>query len=123
MRFVGKVYDIEIIDGITTITFFVKPDLSDIKNAMDEEIVRSVDSRLRLWYMQAGIDLPSEKIKEIARYAKEHLPTFSRAAIVAADDLSFGLMRLGDVHREQEHHITRVFRTKDEAILWLKSAT
>jgi len=59
-------------------------------------------------------------VEELAKYGKETWPVPSKSAIVAFDDLSYGIMRVHDVFRRQEQHETRVFRTEQEASAWLK---
>jgi hypothetical protein len=70
--------------------------------------------------LKEGIDLSYEEIEKIAEYAKNILPVPSKGAIIVNDDFSFGLMRVHDVHREQEQHETRVYKSKRDAIKWLK---
>ena len=114
-----KCFKTELIDGITTTTFFRRPDLSEVKAAIDEALTTG-DCRLRLWELKEGIDLSYEEIETIAEYAKRYLPVPSKGTIIVNDDYSFGLMRVHDVHREQEQHETRVYRSKEDAIKWLK---
>ena len=114
-----KNYTINIIDEIVTTRFSKKPNLTEAKNALDE-VLEMGNFRLRLWVLEDGINLCNEEIEEIARYGKEKWPVPSKAAIVASDDLSFGIMRVHDVYREHEGHQIHVFRTEPEALAWLK---
>jgi len=114
-----KCYSIEVIDGITTTRFFRKAKMSAIIEAMDEVLAKHL-SPLRLWEFKAGADIDSNQIRDIARYGQKIWPTPSKAAIVASDNLSFGLARMHDAYRVQELHETRVFRTEEAALKWLK---
>jgi hypothetical protein len=114
-----KCYTTELIDGITMTTFFRKPDLSEVKTAMDEALSTG-KCQLRLWELKEGISFSYEEIETIAEYAKKILPAPSKGAIIVTDDFSYGLMRVHDVHREQEQHETSVFKSKQDAIKWLK---
>ena len=114
-----KCFSVKVIDGITITCFFNKPTLLDAKKAMDEALL-TAQCRLMLWDLKEGIDLPAEQLKEIARYGKKVNSLPSRAGIIASDDVSFGLMRIYDAYREQEQHETRVFRSRQQAIKWLK---
>jgi len=42
-----------------------------------------------------------------------------RSAIFAPTDLEFGIARMGDVYRQDDVLIQKVFRTKQEALDWL----
>jgi len=114
-----KSYLIEISEGITVIRFIRKPEFNEILEAINE--ASTIDEyNLRLWDMRAGLDLSNEEIDKIARHGKAVWRTPSKAAVVAPNDLAFGLIRMFEVHREQEEHLTRAFRTEKEAIKWLK---
>ncbi len=80
------------------------------------------EPRLRLWILEAGVNLQKEELVQIAQRGKEIWPVPSLAAIVAPDSLSYGLSRIYDVYREQEQHRTRVFWTEQEARAWLLEA-
>lgn len=114
-----KCYSIEVIDGIAITRFFRKATMSEIIEAMNEVLENHL-SPLRLWEFKAGADVDSNQIKDIARYGQKIWPVPSRAAIVASDNLSFGLARIHDAYRVQELHETRVFRTVEAALQWLR---
>ena len=114
-----KSYFIEVIDGITTTTFFKKADILELKAAMDEAL-ETGECRLRLWELKEGVTLSEKAMKTIAEYGKKILPTPSKGAIVASDDSSYETMKNVDAYRRQEQHETRVFRSKEDAIRWLK---
>ena len=114
-----KEFSIKIFEDIVEISLYEKPVLDELKKAMHEVAeIKGIYSRL--WIFEKGIDLRGDELNNIAEVAKHILPVHSKAAIVAEDDLSFGLMRIHDVYRKQEQHETRVFRSKEKAINWLK---
>jgi hypothetical protein len=114
-----KSYYIEVIDGITTTTFHKKADILEIKAAMDEAL-KTGECRLRLWELKEGVALSEKAIKTIAEYSKKILPTPSKGAILAMDDSSYEIMKKAHVYREQDQHETRIFRSKEDAVRWLK---
>lgn len=72
------------------------------------------------------IDVPStERLRELARLsAAMDVSEPSRLAIVANDLVSFGLARMYEVFRKLDTRSTKkvsVFRTVEEAIVWLKT--
>ncbi|MCF8070725.1 MAG: hypothetical protein K9L30_19260 [Desulfobacterales bacterium] len=114
-----RCYSIERNNDIIQICFFKKPNKSELKEAMNDVLAQG-DCLLRLWELKKGIVIDNSQIEEIAQYGEEIWPVPSKAAIVAPDDLSFGLSRVHDVYRDQNKRKTMVFRTKQEAIKWLK---
>ena len=116
----NNIFSVKLVDGITTIRFFKKPELADAFAAIDEA-ARIDEHGLRLWDLSEGIDLPSSQLKQIAEYGKNKLSTSAKVAIVAPQDLTFGLTRVYEVYREQEQLEYMVFRTEQEAINWLRS--
>lgn len=117
----GKSYSIEIVDGISVTRFSRKPTLSEIISALDD-VSAIGEFRRRLWLFCDGADLKTEEIRKIGEYGIEVLPVPSRAAIVAPDDLTYGLARMHEAFREQEGLENKVFRTEQEAMAWLKEA-
>lgn len=76
-----------------------------------------------LWDLSAGSNslITSSDMVRIARTVKVNA-VHARAAYVCPVDLEFGLFRMYQTHAELEGVATRmqVFRTRDEALLWLK---
>lgn len=116
-----KNYSIEVVDRICVTRFSQKPTPSEIISALDD-VSAIGEFQRRLWIFHDGVDLKTEEVKKIAKYGLVVWPVPSRAAIVAPDDLSFGLARMHGALREQEGLETRVFRTEQKAIAWLKEA-
>lgn len=113
-----KPYSFEVVDGISVVRFFKEPTLPEILGAMDEVVAKGV-TRRRLWIFQFGANFTTSEIKKIAGHGIEMWPMPSRSAVVAPDDLTFGLARMHEVFREYEGLNTRVFRGEQEAIVWL----
>ena len=75
-----------------------------------------------LWNLAAGSNslLTSADMVRIAQTVKKNA-VHTRAAYVCPDDLEFGLFRMYQSHAEIEGVSTgmKVFRTREEALLWL----
>ena len=116
-----KNYSIEIIDQIIEIRFHRSPKRVDWLSAF-EEMAEKDRYGLRLWDISCGVDILSNmEIAWIADLGKKTFGAYGKAAVVARDDLSFGLARIHDVYREEENFEIRVFRKRHEAFEWLTS--
>ena len=63
---------------------------------------------------------PSEDIRETAYFGGLRADVFGRqCAIVAPEDLYYGLMRMASLYAEEFGVDTAVFRTEEEALQWL----
>jgi hypothetical protein len=118
-----NMFSVYLLDGIIFVDFLKPPSVENFRNAIDDVSLCELN-QLRLWDLTCGIKLTTAEIKALARYAKSKFTTpFSKAAIVAPDNLTFGLFRLHDVEREDSLVEQIVFRTKQEALAWLKQGT
>lgn len=116
----AKVYSIDSLDGITAVNFFRSPTTEDFYSAIDDVAKRELN-HLRFWDLTCGVEWTSTQAEKVAIYAKLRFKTpFSKAAIVAPDDLTYGLFRVHDVFREDGLVEQMVFRTKQDALTWLK---
>ncbi len=115
-----KNYSIVSTDGVTTIRFFKGLGFDDICNAIDD-VAENYPTELRLWDMSCGFDFTDFQIKQLAEYAKSKFLIPSKSAIVAPGDLDFGQARVHDVYRADEFVAQMVFRSEQEARVWLKS--
>ena len=116
----SKKYSIEITDDIVWTTFNSSSNISDIKNAIDEVSLLEY-SYLKLWDFTPGFDLENSEVIELAEYAKRKILGPLRSAMVSPTDVVFGLIRMYEVHRENDQQDTRAFRNIEEAVEWLKS--
>lgn len=61
------------------------------------------------------------EIIRVAEYIGPHRNRVTRCAVLAAQDVHFGLSRLGAVYSEAAGVVTSVFRERDEALAWLRA--
>ncbi len=64
---------------------------------------------------------PTSEIIKVAEYLGPFQDRVKRCAVLATENIHFGLSRLGAVYSETAGVMTSVFRDKDEAITWLHS--
>jgi hypothetical protein len=64
----------------------------------------------------------TEDIIRVASHLGPHKDRVSRCAVLATEDVHFGLGRMGAVYSEAGGVMTNVFRDRDEALAWLRSA-
>lgn len=116
-----QLYSINTIDGITIVRFSKQPGADDIRNSIDD-VAENYPNNLRLWdFSNGGLNLTSDELRMISEHVKSKFLLSSKIAIVASEDLAFGLSREFEVYREQEQSETRIFRTEQKAMEWLKS--
>ena len=115
----SKNYTIENIDGITVTRFCCNPSMDDFVAAY-QEVAQLGRCGLRLWDLSEGADVSAEELRELGKIGKQLFSTPSRVAVVAPQDVTFGLARAHEVYRAQDQYVTRTFRTEQEAIAWLK---
>ncbi|MBT8364680.1 MAG: hypothetical protein KJP23_08235 [Deltaproteobacteria bacterium] len=116
-----KNYTVEIIDDVTVVRFLIKPGPDEIRMSIDEVAAISAKG-LRLWdFSCGGLNLPGTQIEEMAAYAKTKFLQPSKVAIVAPEDLSYGLSRIYEALRRQEGLEIEIFRGEQKALNWLKT--
>ena len=115
----AKKYIIEIIDGIVEVRFTEDPEAQDICDSLDDAAQVSPNN-LRLWDYTCGANLTGHDIEQVAEHARTIQIQSGRVAIVAPQDLTFGLFRMYEVHRKEERIQLSVFRSIEEAREWLK---
>ncbi|MFT4797124.1 MAG: hypothetical protein ACJAYE_001153 [Candidatus Azotimanducaceae bacterium] len=111
-------YSIFLEEHVTVTRFHNELDVSMAMRAIDKVVELDVTGR-RLWDITQCLILNVEQIRQIAEYgkAKESMPV--KVAGIAADHLSFGLLRMLGVYRTQEDFVFSVFRNEQEARAWL----
>ncbi len=112
-------YFIEKADGIATIRFLRTLTVEEILEVMDH-VAQTVKCNRRLWDGTGRFKYTSQEVRRIAARGKERWPSPARVAFLAADDVSFGLLRMFEVFREQDNYETKVFRDEQNARYWLK---
>ncbi len=114
----ATIYQIESKDGITTIRFSTNPGLDDICKAIDD-VVENHQSPLRAWDFSNGFNLTDAELKKLAAYGKSKFSIPSKVAVIASNDLAYGVARVHDVYREDGFLEQQIFRTEQEARAWL----
>ena len=115
----GNTYRIEIKDGIVEVRFIENPDAQAICDSLDD--AAQIDpNNLRLWDFTHGANLTGQDIEKVAAHARIKKMQSGKVAIVAPQDLTFGLFRMYEVHRKEERIQLSVFRSIKEAREWLK---
>lgn len=115
----AKVYSIDSQDGVTAVCFSKKPGLDDLCKAIDD-VAEHYLCELRLWDFNCGLDMTENEIRRLAAYGKSKFLKPSKVATVAQKDLAFGVARIHDAYRKDELSEQRVFRSEQEARVWLK---
>jgi len=66
---------------------------------------------------------PTDEIRAVAEFLGPYADRIGgRCAVVASPDVQFGLSQMGSVYSEGVGIATRVFRTRSDALEWLKTA-
>ena len=117
----SKKYKIEKVNDIAIISFSSAPTFDDAIDVIDNLKDNSI-YHLRLWdFSKILFDFNTEEIQQIASYGKLRFTEKNRIALVAPQDISFGILRMFEAYRDQNtFSVARVFRTKDEALKWLE---
>ena len=119
----SKIFSIIQHDDFTEIRFMRSPTAQDGLEAIKEQAALGEVQRKRLWDMSCGYALSKEELQRAAITSRAtEMPENSKVAVVAPDDLSFGISRMYSVQQNDprgrsQHH---VFREREEAIAWLK---
>ena len=113
-------YTIKQEEQIIRIKFHYSPDLIETMKIVGQ-VASEYDGRLRLYDMSEVVfDMSHDEIKQISEFGKQVFTKPNRIAILAKDNLSYGVMRMFEVYRTQnEFSKTRVFRNNQEAVDWL----
>lgn len=114
-----KKYLIENVDGIVEVRFIENPEAQDICDSLDDA-AQINPNNLRLWDFSNGADLASKDIEKVAEHAKTIQIQSGKVAIVAPQNLTYGLFRMYQVYRKEERIQLNVFRSAHEAREWLK---
>ena len=117
-----KNFTIEVSENITIVPFFTSPTKDDFISAIDD-VASNYPNCLRLWDLsQSGLNLNATELRHISDYgkAKFHLP--SKVAIIAPEDLAYGLSRTFEVYQMEDHIEMNVFPTVQHGLTWLKTS-
>ena len=83
------------------------------------ELSRGEPRARRLHDLQHGLELDSQAAREIAWFSEQLHVGPARCALVVPDSFSFGLARMCQAYRENEEFLMEVFRSEEEARVWL----
>ena len=115
----AEVYTIESVDGITAIRFLKAPSTEEVRRAVDD-VADNSPTNLRIWDLTCGgFTQSADQIKALADHAKSKPFSPSKVALLAPEDIAFGLSRVFEVYREDDVSEHMVFRTEEEARAWL----
>ncbi|GAB5499636.1 MAG: hypothetical protein PsegKO_19470 [Pseudohongiellaceae bacterium] len=108
-------------NGITIAHFTKAPDI-DAVEAILRELAENYPQDLRLWDMRdIVINQTQDELRQVAAHSATTFANPGRIALVASDDLTYGVLRIFEVYNEQEtvQSQTRVFRSMEDATRWL----
>jgi hypothetical protein len=107
--------------GYYHISFEAPTSFEEIFDAI-EESESFVGTERELWNITSiDFDYSTEQLENFASRAKNKTTKPRRVAIVATKDLAYGLSRMYSVFREEGNIQVEVFRSEQEALLWLNS--
>ena len=115
-RFDGKIVIVELAGAYTM------EDLRASLRSLADDPARPSDASLliNLTESRSISERSSAEVKEMAGYLGSVGSRFThKIALVAPDDLKFGLARMGSVGAEERGITSKVFRTFEEARAWL----
>lgn len=112
-------YSIKAANGIIQVSFSRQPEVEEFRHAI-VEVAHHKNNQFRIWDLSCGVTWTPDESAAIARYAKETFSTpASKVAIIAPDNLTFGLFRVHDVFRQDDLTEQIVFRSAGEAYEWI----
>ncbi len=110
-------------EGVTCIKAIKPPAIDDIL-AIGAMLAEAGDYPRRLWdYSSIEFPFSIDELRELGRAARQINRQNARIAVVVADDLGYGSMRVMAVHFENDTTSLGVFRDKQEAIHWLNKSS
>lgn len=112
-------YTISYQGSVQIVVFEASPSATSIKEAIEAMAAEKLSDK-RVWdFSQSGFTLSPEEIRNVASFAGITYKQPSRVALVASEDLSFGLSRSYNAYRENSGTELEVFRTREEALEWI----
>ena len=118
----SRYFRVSLEDGITCIEAVKAPKIDDIL-AIGAKLAEAGIYPRRLWdYSSIDFPFSIDELRDLGRAAKQINRQNARVAVVVADDLGYGSMRVMAVHFQNETTSLAVFRDKQEAINWLNES-
>lgn len=106
--------------AVTVVRFLSDPTVEELRQIIQES--ENFDSELELWDFRAcTFAFSSEQMQGLAALAKSKQRYPVRTALVADQDLSYGMSRVYSAYRRHTGNETNVFREEDDARSWLLS--
>lgn len=90
-------------DGITTIRLARQLSLEELLRVLDD-VTKLGTSNRRIWDATRHFNFTADEVRSIANHGRILWPSAARVGYVAEDDLTFGLVRMFEVFREQENY-------------------
>ncbi len=114
----SKDFIVEQQDGVTTIRLLRRVNVEQFIAMLEDIASHEIEDR-RLWDATRNFNFSSEEIRQIAVRVRAIFPDAVRVAFVAADDLTFGQIRMFEAFRDPTDFPTKVFRDEPAARSWL----
>ena len=105
-------------EGITTIRLKRRLNVEQFLMMMQDIAAHEIGDK-RLWDATRNFNFSAEEIRRIAKHVRKVFPQAERVAFVAADDLTFGQIRMFEAFRDPDDFPTKVFRDEPTARTWL----
>lgn len=109
-------------------TFTEVISLTSIVEAIDAALVHPLykPGMNMMWFCEDGVelDIATDDPQSISNYARKKFDQFDegyKAALVAGDDLAFGMLRVYQSWSDDRPSEINVFRKKEDALAWLES--
>ncbi len=112
-------YTITTSDDLTIVRLLRDLNLDEMLELLDVVAARCPGNR-RLWDLSKHLKLANEDIRLVAERGKRAWRGPARVALLATDDLSFGLLRVFEAFRSSDGYEIRVFRDEEAALAWLR---
>ena len=105
-------------EGITTIRLKRRLNVEQFLMMMQDIAAHEIGDK-RLWDATRNFNFSADEIRRIAKHVRTVFPQAERVAFVAADDLTFGQIRMFEAFRDPDDFPTKVFRDEPTARTWL----
>ena len=116
-----------IAEGVLNMTFEGAYESKDIVNRFleamsDPDCPRPVALLIDVSRSESLASRPAIEIRSVAEFLGPYADRIGgRCAIVAPSDVHFGLSQMGSVHSERVGVTSHVFRTRGDALAWLRT--
>jgi len=79
-----------------------------------------IGSQCELWDLSiAGYDFTNDQLEALAQRAKAKPKRPRKTAILVSHDFQYGLSRVYSIHSQNDDTKLQVFRSEEEALIWL----